>query len=271
MSYIDMTDVLSAWDYDPDRIAVRKVLGMDDIEKIQLRVELGLLQMEVEGRPDGKNPFGCDSLLDYHQQRLATHQERNGTELGFMLTPGECADLCDEVSLYYRRCVAFFVLEEFENVVGDAAHNLAVMNLCCKYAMEKKDQTRLEGFRPYILMMDARARGCQALINGEKASALAHINRGLMHIRALFQDYQSDSKYANLEEVRILEDFREQVSSQLDDDELTEVRRALQDAISQERFEDAAKLRDQLQQIYSGQRVLSQRPLLEEKNGCVNP
>jgi len=43
---------------------VRTLKGKDGMPKIQLRVDLGLLQMNAEGRPDGKKPFGHESLLN---------------------------------------------------------------------------------------------------------------------------------------------------------------------------------------------------------------
>ncbi len=108
MSFIDLKSVLQDWEYDPDRIAVRKILSNDGVERIQLRIEMGLLQMEIEGRPDGSRPMGVASLLELHTERLAQYDQRNGTTIGFFLTPVESKELCDEVSQYYRRCVALF-------------------------------------------------------------------------------------------------------------------------------------------------------------------
>ena len=39
------------------RIA-RKIVGEDGKEKLQVRLDLGLLQMELNGRPDGERPHG---------------------------------------------------------------------------------------------------------------------------------------------------------------------------------------------------------------------
>ena len=70
MSYIDLQPTLTDWPYDAEQISVRKILGADGAVRIQMRVELGVLQMEAEGRPDGSHPFGSASLLAYHQQQL---------------------------------------------------------------------------------------------------------------------------------------------------------------------------------------------------------
>ena len=66
----DIAPVLRGWEYEPGSINVRKISGLDGREKIQMRLDLGLLQMEVTGRPDGERPHGCESLLEYFEKRL---------------------------------------------------------------------------------------------------------------------------------------------------------------------------------------------------------
>ena len=52
----DISHLLESWDYQAGQVIVRKFTAKDGVEKIQLRVDLGLLQMNAEGRPDGKRP-----------------------------------------------------------------------------------------------------------------------------------------------------------------------------------------------------------------------
>src|SRR2546429_2221454 len=73
----DISHLLQAWEYKPGQVVVRKFKGKDGREKIQLRVDLGLLQMNVQGRPDGKRPFGHPSLFEYHKSRLYKHVAAN--------------------------------------------------------------------------------------------------------------------------------------------------------------------------------------------------
>ena len=68
----DITSILAGWDFDPDELQVRIVAGDDGRDKIQMRIDLGLLQMELTGRPDGERPHGFESLLDYHEARAAS-------------------------------------------------------------------------------------------------------------------------------------------------------------------------------------------------------
>ncbi len=70
MDDIDLTNLLSDWPYEAGNVNVRIVRALDGRQVIQLRVDLGILQLEVEGRPDGLRPEGFDSLLDYHIEQI---------------------------------------------------------------------------------------------------------------------------------------------------------------------------------------------------------
>src|ERR671921_2492185 len=96
----DITPVLKGWDYESGTINVRKINGIDGTPKLQMRLDLGLLQMEMSGRPDGARPHGYESLLDYFETQLKEHRARNGTELGFHLTSSQCQSLREEAVMY---------------------------------------------------------------------------------------------------------------------------------------------------------------------------
>ena len=250
MSYVDLHAALHDWPYEPDKISVRKILASEGTVRIQMRVEMGILQMEAENRPDGVRPHGCDSLLAFHQQRLLGHEQRNETSLGFGLTRHECHELRLEASLYYRRYVALFVLEEFGNVHLDTSHSLAIFDLCRDHALEVEDRAALEEFRPYVLMMDARAHAYQALEEGEPASALAHVNRGIMNVKAYFDECGQPETDQTSEELKILRSLARELGERVPRDSLVVTRKALRAAIDQEQFEEAARLRDELKNLY---------------------
>jgi len=250
MSYVDLYATLRDWPYEPEKISVRKILSADDSIRVQMRVELGVIQMESKGRPDGFRPHGCATLLDYHKQRLAHYEASNATTLGFGLTPDECEALRTEASLFYRRYIAFFVLEEYESVQRDTSHSLAIFDFCNDYAFEEEDRIALEEFRPYVRMMHARASAYRSMEEGEPASALAHVNRGILDIRNFFEDAGHPEAFENSEELKILKSLASDLNVQLPADSLISTRRALRAAIEAERFEDAARLRDELHDRY---------------------
>src|SRR6266480_2347746 len=71
---LDLNTILRDWPHENGNIKVRKIAGLDGREKLQLRVDLGVLQMEVAGRPDGRRPHKCESLLEYHQRRARSEE-----------------------------------------------------------------------------------------------------------------------------------------------------------------------------------------------------
>src|SRR5438128_12080595 len=90
----DISHILDKWEYHPGQVVVRKFIGKEGQEKIQLRVDLGLLQMNAQGRPDGKRPFGHESLYEYHQARLYKYVgSHDGDDSGFKLKAEDCAKL----------------------------------------------------------------------------------------------------------------------------------------------------------------------------------
>ncbi len=78
MSRDDLTDFLHSWPHEPGPINARRIVGGDGRAKLQIRIDLGVLQMEMEGRPDGQRFDGFDSLLSYQQDRLVRYREQTG-------------------------------------------------------------------------------------------------------------------------------------------------------------------------------------------------
>lgn len=249
MSYIDLQVTLREWPYEPEKISVRKVLGADGTIKLQMRVELGVLQLEAEGRPDGTRPQGYETALAYYNARLSQEEMRGKGRSGFPLDAEACQELRSEASLFYRRYIAYFVLEEYANVFRDTAHSLAIFDCCAEHAVEVDDRTALEEFRPYVLMMDARARAYHASSEGEAASALAHANRGIVYVKAHFEQSDTPERAENSEELKILRALCTELGGKVPKDSLIVARKALKVAIEEERYEEAARLRDELESL----------------------
>ncbi|MEM8758083.1 MAG: UvrB/UvrC motif-containing protein [Planctomycetota bacterium] len=66
----DLTELLEGWPYEPGRINVRLIERADGERRLQVRLDLGVLQMELDGRPDGHRPHGFESLLDVYEAGL---------------------------------------------------------------------------------------------------------------------------------------------------------------------------------------------------------
>jgi hypothetical protein len=242
----DITPVLKGWDYESGTINVRKINGIDGTPKLQMRLDLGLLQMEMSGRPDGAKPHGHESLLDYFEAQLAEHKKLNGSDLGFHLSSEQCQSLREESLMYYQRYLSLFVLEEFAGVVRDTSRNIRVLDLCSRFAMEEQDRLVLEQYRPYIIMMNSRASAYLQLKSGRPAEALRTVDAGLRSIREFFEKFGQEEAFGRSNEVRVLKRFSREICRKLPVNPMDRLQRKLEKAVKKEEYEEAARLRDKI-------------------------
>lgn len=246
MASYDLRRILLGWDYESGQITVRKITGDDGAVKVQMRLDLGLLQMEISGRPDGRRPHGAESLLTHHAARVEKYRDRNGTDLGFELTPEECAALRDESLQYYHRYLAEFVLEDFEGVQRDTARNLDVLDLCRRFAREDSDRLALEQYRPYLIMMNTRAEVHLLLREGRFKTALARVDAGLSAIHEVVTD-AGEEEFEEMTEVSILSALRREIAARMPLDPVERLEAELDKAVADERYEEASVLRARIE------------------------
>jgi len=245
---LDVSDILNDWPYESGKVTVRKIRGEDGQEKIQLRLDLGLLQMETTGRPDGQKPHGQESLLAHHEQELLAHRREHGSDKGFELDERACETLRAEAVMYYHRYLAEFVLEDYEAVERDTMRNLRVMDLCAAYAAEPSDRYTMEQYRAYVLMMYTRARSQAALRDSRPKAALKAIQAGIDEIKAFYDRFDQDKLADGSAELTILRALAREVEGRIPADPAATLEEELRHAVCEERYEDAAALRDQLRQ-----------------------
>jgi len=267
----DLTRILGDWPYEPGQLTCRLIPGEDGEPKIQVRLDLGVLQMNADGRPDGQRPFGFPSLLDYFEDQLDEERPDPGSQgvIGepgdstgeadegagdgpaekTSLTPDDCRLLREEAEQYYRRYVALLVLEDYERVVRDTTRNLRVLDLIAKFAEREEDRASLEQFRPYITMMRTRALASQAIKDGEPKAAILAIDEGLDALRRHFDEAGRGNMFEQSNEVQALRGMRETLVPKLPVSQKTELRQRLARALEEENYELAAILRDELKQI----------------------
>jgi hypothetical protein len=284
----DLTPILDEWPFEPGMINVRLIEGIDGDPKIQVRLDLGVIQMHAEGRPDGQRPHGFGSLLEYFETRMdeegpiAIDDEEPGSvepglasdfaggasgeaeasfqpdsrgepdgpvETGFTLSPDDCRALREEAGQYYHRYVALLVLEDFAGVIRDTTRNLRVVDLCRDHAEAEEDSLMLEQVRPYILMMRARACAGLAIKEDDPKVAVFAVDEGLDALRRHFESMDDEGGFEQAKEVRILRAMRETLVPQLPVSQQAELRERLQEAIRRENYELAAILRNELRML----------------------
>ena len=249
----DLTKLLQDWPFEPGQINVRLIQGEDGQPKVQMRLDLGLLQMEVMGRPDALEPFGCESLLEYFEQRMehasepaATPEEESDPPV---LSEDDCRMLREEAVQYYHRYISLLVLGDFDGVIRDTSRNLRVLDICRQHAESDEDRAVLEQFRPYITMMRARAVASQMVSDGEAKAALFFIDEGIEQIRKQYDDQGRAAELEESSELQLLRGMRDELVTKLPAGQKHELRERLRKALEQENYELAAILRDELKSM----------------------
>lgn len=245
---LDLRTILDGWEYEAGKISVRKIIGREGREKIQTRVDLGVLQFEVDGRPDGKRPHGCESLLDYWEQLHREHVIAHGDDDEFTVSPDDCRELRQEGHLYYQRYLSMFVLEEFDKVERDTARNLRLIDFCHDYAEAVEDAQALESHRAYVLMMNARARAYGALGRSDFDAALQSVRGGIRQLQELADGdgLGVGEPTPGEPELRVLRKLQDEIYAKMPANARARLERELEHAVDREDYESAARLRDQL-------------------------
>jgi hypothetical protein len=245
----DLRPIMDAWPYRPGELTVRLVRGQDGKPKVQLRLDMGIMQMELDGRPDARRPHDCASLLEYHEKRLARWREEKGTEEGFRLKPSDCEALREEATMYYHRYLSLFSLQDFARAERDTERNLRAFDFVKKYAARQQDRTSMEVYRPYVLMMNARARAALSLSESKFRRALHAVNSGIEAIRKFYLEQDTPQLIEESNEIRLLEEMRKEVSAQIPPSRIDQLREQLAKAVRNEDFEAAAALRDEIRKL----------------------
>jgi tetratricopeptide (TPR) repeat protein len=245
----DISGILDEWPYDPNRNA-RIVTAPDGRQKLQIRLRLGLLQMELDGRPDAQRPYDHDTVLDYYQHLLEEHQDEHGTDEGFEISHDAWEELSAEGILFYERYVVLFQLGDYARTARDTARNLEMFDLCKEYAERSEDVAAQEQKRPYLIRMHAAAVAMHHLHDDRHTEARETLEQALIELDEL------DEVHTSVFQVE-LDRARSMIEGMLNDikvetttpTELDNLREELARAVREERYEDAAQLRDRIRDI----------------------
>jgi len=234
----DIDALLANWPFRPGEINARLIKAQGGREVIQMRVDMGVLQLETEFRPDGERPGGAETYFDY----LVGEAIREGDD--FELSDEQCSEADREFVQFYHRRVCWLSLREYSRAAKDADHSLAFMDFVRQHSPDEEWTLSHEQYRPFVLFHRVQAGALAALEDDGPEKAISEINAGLDRFRELFEEYDAADQFAEDELVQRLEEMRENVRSRYDvgltlDEQLVEAVRA-------ENYERAAELRDQL-------------------------
>jgi hypothetical protein len=243
---LDLNTILKDWPHECGTIKVRKVAGLDGREKLQLRIDLGVLQMELSGRPDGTRPHNCESLLAYHQLKAA-HALAQGDP--YDLTPEQCSELQQEGIQYYHRYLSLFQINDFAGVVRDTQRNLDLFDFVAAHTDREDLGWSMQQFRPYVLMMNTRAKASIFLAQGKFPEAIIEIEAGRDIIAEFFQRSNFPELASKSTEIAFLEEWLQEVRAKRPLSKLEVMEREMETAIAKELYERAAELRDAIRML----------------------
>ncbi len=252
----DLSQILNEWRFRPDEVLVRIVPGDDGRGKVQLRVDLGILQMEMDGRPDGYRPEGFDSWLDFYEQRQRAHDETHPDAAPFLLSEDDCIRLWREAVQYYHRYLSFWHLDLYELCARDTGRNLRLFAFVRAHARDDRHKLQFDQWRPYVLMMHARAVATPLVNQRLHEDGLRVIEAGIDAIREFLDEYDQAERAAECVELVSLERWREEIIGQEERAAAARpksaaqlLRQKLEAAVAAEEFEEAARLRDQIRKL----------------------
>ncbi len=254
----DLSPILKGWPDDPGVLRARKFRADDGGTFLQLRLDLGVLQMTFEGRPDGHRPYGFPSMLEL----LLSRQQ--SPDVPLELTEEEQEEIVREMLQFYHRRICLMALARkakltkdvpealacFRGAIRDADHNLALLDLIDRAAVDRGFAEAHKPYRPFILTHRATCAAECALLERDADQAIEHLKTAIARMEVLPDvEHVSDAPMADDMNVPNVEPFvaelrrlERQIRRKFDCRRT--LREQLDDALALEDFETAARLRD---------------------------
>lgn len=234
----DIDFILHQWPFKPGVIAARLVRASDGREVLQMRVEMGLLQMEVTGRPDGEHPGGAETCLEW----LSELERAEGDT--FLLTEEYCLEIDREFLQFYHRRICCLALRQFARAVADSDYTIELMNFIVAHSPNQEWTLSHEQYRPFVMFHRIQAQAMLELQDSGPEAAVETINQGLEQMRAVFVKFDAEEQFEQDELITQLRAMQESLRQEYHVGKT--LAEQLADAVAAEEYERAARLRDQI-------------------------
>ena len=234
----DIDFVLSQWPFKPGVIAARLIRAGDGRELVQMRIEMGLLQMETTGRPDGEHPGGVDNSLDWLRELARVQGE------AFVMNEEQCMEIDREFVQFYHRRICYLALRQFVRAIADAEYTLQLMDFVAMYSPNPQWALSHEQYRPFVLFHRIQAAAMLAVEQHNAAVAIETINHGLTEMREVFTKFGAEEQFDGDELVGQLAVMKESLREEFRVGKT--LAEQLADAVAAEEYERAARLRDEI-------------------------
>jgi hypothetical protein len=221
--------------------------------------------MEFDGRPDGRRIHDVGSWFEYHQRRQRDHDLANPDGAPYVLEPEDCAELLREGVQYYHRYICFWHLGHYELCARDTERNLRLFAFVRGHARDDRDKLRFDQWRPYVTMMHARAVATPLVELEQWDAAAGVLDAGIRGIEQFLEEYNQVNQASRVGELTFLRRWKEEILTKIKSgeaetvmestdapeivDRSAQLRAQIETAILDERYEDAAILRDELKRL----------------------
>ena len=237
----DIDYVLEGWEFKPGMVQARLVQAGGGRQVIQMRIDLGALQLETHGRPDGTKPHGHPSYLAYLREQA---RQAEKAENKFALSEEQCQEADREFVQFYHRRICWLALRHYPKAIADADHTLTFMDFVKRFSPSEEYTQAHEQYRGFVLFQRTQAAAAQEAEHQRPEAAIDEVRKGLERMRVFFaahgleEDMEEDGMVHHLR--RIEEHLREEynITSTLNEQ--------LEQAVAQEDYERAARLRDEM-------------------------
>lgn len=243
----DIDEAMHGWpsNAEPGDVVAREITARDGRKVLQIRVELGVLQMEEDGRPDGVRPHGFPTFLEYLQNRASARSNQGSN---WKLSAEQSVEVDREFSQYYHRRVAWLTIQRYDKALLDADHSLALMNFVQQYSGSSEYIESHERFRGLVLFHRTQAAAALALERRKPDEAIDSVREGVDRLADHHRDWSADADSRDdspnetlIAQLRVLED---EIRKNFEVEKT--LREQLDEAVADEDYERAARLRDQI-------------------------
>jgi hypothetical protein len=201
--------------------------------------------METTGCPDGESPHGFETYYDYLLAERLRDQD-------LVLSEDQCAGVDREFVQFYHRRICWLALREFGQAVIDADHTLGLMDFCADHSPDEQWTISHEQYRPFVMYHRIQAAALSELEDDSPEAAIHYINEGLDNLRDVFAGHDAEEMFDEDDLVVRLKDLRESLRDHYNVGRT--LHEQLQDAVAEEQYELAAKIRDELARKNAGSR-----------------
>lgn len=237
----DIDFIFRQWPFKPGVIAARLVRASDGREVLQMRIEMGLLQMETTGRPDGEHPGGRDSCLEWLQSLADAQGE------AFLLEENHCFEVDREFLQFYQRRICCLALRQFARAIADADYTLSLMDFVAAHSANQPWILSHEQYRPFVVFHRIQAAAMQAVEQSGAEAAIETINRGIEEMREIYAKFGLEEQEGEFEQDELIAQLGVMKETLRQEYHVGKtLAEQLADAIAAEEYERAARLRDEI-------------------------